>query len=193
MTQVVRSYPLYGLATPANFIPVSRIALTPVLCLMVLADSSALGTSWAAFAVGLLMAFTDLIDGSVARATNGYSRSGAFLDPLADKIVILGVGFTLVSVDRLGLAPMVLIAAREVIISAMRIRFAVSGISIPARPLAKWKATVQGAALLLAVMPILKGNQLVVDIAIWAAVVLTVFTGAQYLVDGEQAAHQAHG
>ena len=193
MTQVVRSYPLYGLATPANFITVSRIALTPVLCLMVLADSSALGTSWAAFAVGLLMAFTDLIDGSVARATNGYSRSGAFLDPLADKIVILGVGFTLVSVDRLGLAPKVLIAAREVIISAMRIRFAVSGISIPARPLAKWKATVQGAALLLAVMPILKGNQLVVDIAIWAAVVLTVFTGAQYLVDGEQAAHQAHG
>jgi len=193
MTQVVRSYPLYGLATPANFITVSRIALTPVLCLMVLADSSALGTSWAAFAVGLLMAFTDLIDGSVARATNGYSRSGAFLDPLADKIVILGVGFTLVSVDRLGLAPMVLIAAREVIISAMRIRFAVSGISIPARPLAKWKATVQGAALLLAVMPLLKGNQLVVDIAIWAAVVLTVFTGAQYLVDGEQAAHQAHG
>lgn len=193
MTQVVRSYPLYGLATPANFITVSRIALTPVLCLMVLADSSALGTSWAAFAVGLVMAFTDLIDGSVARATNGYSRSGAFLDPLADKIVILGVGFTLVSVDRLGLAPMVLIAAREVIISAMRIRFAVSGISIPARPLAKWKATVQGAALLLAVMPILKGNQLVVDIAIWAAVVLTVFTGAQYLVDGEQAAHQAHG
>jgi CDP-diacylglycerol--glycerol-3-phosphate 3-phosphatidyltransferase len=193
MTQVVRSYPLYGLATPANFITVSRIALTPVLCLMVLADSSALGTSWAAFAVGLLMAFTDLIDGSVARATNGYSRSGAFLDPLADKIVILGVGFTLVSVDRLGLAPMVLIAAREVIISAMRIRFAVSGISIPARPLAKWKATVQGAALLSAVMPILKGNQLVVDIAIWAAVVLTVFTGAQYLVDGEQAAHQAHG
>ena len=193
MTQVVRSYPLYGLATPANFITVSRIALTPVLCLMVLADSSALGTSWAAFAVGLVMAFTDLIDGSVARATNGYSRSGAFLDPLADKIVILGVGFTLVSVDRLGLAPMVLIAAREVIISAMRIRFAVSGISIPARPLAKWKATVQGAALLLAVIPILKGNQLVVDIAIWAAVVLTVFTGAQYLVDGEQAAHQAHG
>lgn len=188
MAQVVRSYPLYGLATPANFITMSRIALTPVLCFMVLADSSVLGTSWAAFAVGLLMAFTDLIDGSVARATNGFSRSGAFLDPLADKIVILGVGFTLVSVDRLGLAPMVLIAAREVIISAMRVRFAFRGISIPARPLAKWKATIQGAALLLAVMPVLKDQQLTVDIAIWIAVALTVFTGAQYLADGEQAA-----
>jgi CDP-diacylglycerol--glycerol-3-phosphate 3-phosphatidyltransferase len=176
MAQVVRSYPLYGLATPANFITVSRIALTPVLCLMVLNDSSTLGTSWTA------------IDGTVARATNSFSRSGAFLDPLADKIVILSVGFTLVSVDRLGLAPMVLIAVREVVISAMRVRFAMRGIAIPARPLAKWKATIQGAALLLAVVPVLKGNQLVVDIAIWFAVALTVFTGAQYLVDGEQAA-----
>ncbi len=190
MAQVVRSYPLYGLASPANFITVSRMALTPVLCLMVLDDSSSLGTSWAAFALGLLMAFTDLIDGRVARATGGFSRSGAFLDPLADKVVILGVGFALVSVDRLGLAPMVLIAAREALISAMRIRFAIRGISIPARPLAKWKATVQGAALLLAVIPVLRNQQLVVDIAIWIAVALTVFTGAQYLVDGEQAAAQ---
>jgi len=190
MTQVVRSYPLYGLATPANVITLSRIALTPVLCLMVLDDSSSLGTSWAAFALGLLMAFTDLIDGRVARLTNGFSRSGAFLDPLADKIVILGVGFTLVSVDRLGLAPMVLIAAREAIISLMRVRFALRGVAIPARPLAKWKATIQGAALLLAVMPVLRDQQLIVDIAIWSAVAITVFTGAQYLADGEQAARQ---
>ena len=188
MAQVVRSYPLYGLATPANFITVSRIFLTPVLCFMVLEDEATLGTSWAAFAIGLLMAFTDLIDGRVARATNGFSRSGAFLDPLADKVVILGVGFTLVSIGRLGLAPMVLIAAREVIISAMRVRFAMRGVAIPARPLAKWKATIQGAALLLAVMPVLESQQLVVDIAIWFAVALTLFTGAQYLVDGEQAA-----
>ncbi len=190
MAQIVRSYPLYGFATPANFITMSRMALTPVLCIMILDDATGLGTSWTAFAVGLLMAFTDLIDGRVARATNGFSRSGAFLDPLADKVVILGVGFTLVSVDRLGLAPMVLIAAREVIISAMRVRFALRGISIPARPLAKWKATIQGAALLLAVMPVLQGQQLTVDIAIWIAVALTVFTGAQYLVDGEQVARQ---
>lgn len=190
MAQIVRprSYPLYGLATPANFITVSRIALTPFLCLIILDDEAALGVSWAAFAIGLLMAFTDLIDGRVARATNGFSRSGAFLDPLADKIVILGVGFTLVAVDRLMLAAMVVIAARELIISAMRIRFALRGIAIPARPLAKWKATAQGAALLLAVMPVLRDQQLVVDIAIWFAAALTVFTGAQYLVDGEQAA-----
>jgi len=188
MAQIVRSYPLYGIATPANFITMSRIALTPILCLMVLDDSSVLGTSWSAFAVGLLMAFTDLVDGRVARATNGFSRSGAFLDPLADKVVILGVGFTLVSVGRLDVLPMALIAVREFLISGMRIRFAMRGVAIPARPLAKWKATVQGCALLLAVMPVLRDQQLVVDIAIWLAAALTVYTGAQYLVDGENAA-----
>ena len=188
MAQAVRNYPLYGLATPANFITVSRIVLTPFLCLLILQDADVLGTSWAAFAVGLLMAFTDLIDGRVARATNSFSRSGAFLDPLADKVVILGVGFTLVSIDRLGLTPMLLIAAREVIISAMRVRFAIRGVAIPARPLAKWKATIQGAALLLAVMPVLLNQQTVVDVAIWVAVGLTLYTGAQYLADGEKAA-----
>lgn len=188
MTDLVRTYPLHGLATPANFITSSRIAMTPVLCLMVLDDPATSGTSWAAFMIGSLMAFTDLIDGRVARATNGFSRSGAFLDPLADKIVILGVGFALVGVDRIALLPIALIAVRELIISAMRLRFALRGIAIPARPLAKWKVTAQGAALLLAVLPPLEHQQRVVDGAIWLAVALTLYTGAQYLADGESAA-----
>lgn len=192
MTEVVRSYPLFGLATPANAITISRIALTPVLVVMVLNDADTLGTSWGAFFIGALMAFTDLIDGRVARATNSFSRSGAFLDPLADKIVILGIGFSFVSVSRLALLPMVLIAAREILISAMRVRFALKGVAIPARPLAKWKATVQGAALLMAAMPALLDQQAVVDGALWFAVALTLFTGAQYLVDGESAARHKH-
>ncbi len=191
MTDVVRAWPLAGLATPANAITVSRIVLTPVLCSMILTDEALLGTSWAAFTVGLLMGFTDLIDGQVARATNSFSRSGAFLDPLADKVVILGVGFTLVSVNRVALVPMALIAIREIAISLYRVRFALRGVAIPARPLAKWKATVQGAALLLAVLPPLLNQQRIVDIAIWSAVAITLYTGAQYLIDGESAARTA--
>ncbi len=190
MTDIVRSYPLFGLATPANAITVSRIVLTPVLCSMVVADNATLGTSWVAFTVGMLMAFTDLIDGRVARATNSFSRSGAFLDPLADKIVILGVGFTLVSVNRIALLPMAIIAIREILISLMRVRFALRGVAIPARPLAKWKATIQGAALLMAVIPVLLNQQRIVDIAVWFAVALTVYTGGQYLIDGEAAARK---
>jgi phosphatidylglycerophosphate synthase len=103
----------------------------------------------------------------------------------------LFVGFSLVGVDRLALLPMALIAARELIISAMRIRFALRGVAIPARPLAKWKATVQGAALLMAVVPTLEHQQGVVDAAIWCAVAITLYTGAQYLRDGEAAARAA--
>lgn len=187
MTDAVRTYPLGGLATPANAITLSRIALTPVLCSMVIGDAATRGTSWAAFAVGLIMAFTDLIDGRVARATNSFSRSGAFLDPLADKIVILGVGFSLVHVNRLALLPIALIALRELTISALRVRYAFRGVAIPARPLAKWKATIQGGALLLAVIPVLVDQQLVVDTAVWVAVAITIYTGVQYLLDGESA------
>jgi len=188
-----RTYPLYGAATPANAITVSRIVLTPVLCWMVLADEPTLGTSWAAFVVGLLMAFTDAIDGRVARATNGYSRSGAFLDPLADKIVILGVGFSLVAVNRLALLPIALIAGRELIISVLRIWYARRDISIPASNLAKAKTTIQGVALLLAVMPVLRDQQLVIDIVLWIAVAITLWTGYEYLRDGEGGAARAKG
>lgn len=187
MSDLLRSYPLHGFATPANGITLTRIALTPLLAFIVLGDVASKGTSWSAFGIGLLMAVTDLVDGRVARATNSFSRSGAFLDPLADKIVILGVGFAFVAVDRVALLPMLLIALRELAVSAWRIRFALRGAAIPARPLAKWKATVQGAALLAAALPLLEDRQLVVDVAIWFAVLLTVYTGVRYLSDGESA------
>lgn len=187
-TELARTWPLAGFATPANAITLSRIALTPVLCSIVLGDEATLGTSWAAFVVGVFMGFTDLIDGWVARATNGFSRSGAFLDPLADKIVILAVGFSLVAVDRIWIVPMAIIAIRELAVSAMRVRYAMRGISIPARPLAKWKATLQGVALLLAVLPPLRDQTTLVAVALWSAVAITVYTGVQYLVDGEAAA-----
>lgn len=188
-----RTYPLFGAATPANAITVSRIVLTPVLCSIVLADEATMGVSWAAFAIGLAMAFTDAIDGRVARATNGYSRSGAFLDPLADKIVILGVGFSLVAVNRVALVPIALIAVREVAISVLRIWYARRDVSIPASNLAKAKTTIQGIALLLAVMPVLQDQQLVIDIVLWIAVAITLWTGYEYLRDGEGAAARSKG
>lgn len=182
-----RTYPLNGALTPANVVTVSRIFLTPLLCVIVLSNPETEGTSWFAFSLAVFMGFTDLIDGRVARATNGFSKSGAFLDPLADKIVILAVGFTLVSIGRLELLPMALIAIREVAVSGLRVRFAAQGAAIPARPLAKWKATVQGLALLLALLPIFTQYHTAINLVLWFAAALTVFTGAQYFIDGEKA------
>ena len=65
---------------------------------------------WAAFGLGIALAVTDFFDGRVARRSNVVSRSGAFLDPLADKIVVIGGAYCLVYVERYWWVPVTIIA-----------------------------------------------------------------------------------
>ena len=86
--------------------------------------------------------------------------------------------------ERFNLLPVVLLAIREIFITFYRLLMARKGLSIPARKSAKWKTTVQGAALMIAVMPWLENSQWFVDFGLWIAVIFTVVTGVQYLMDG---------
>ncbi len=169
--------------TPANALTFTRIVLAPPLFAIVLLADDHRGASWGAFVLGFVIALTDNFDGKLARRW-GTTRSGAFLDPLADKIVVLGVMFCLVAVDRYFWVPVAIVAARELAISAWRARWARRGLAIPARRSAKYKALVQGIALLTAVLPPLEHHALPIDLLLWTAVVLTVVTGLQYAVDG---------
>jgi len=184
----VRSFPIAGLASPANIITFSRIMASPVLFWLILDAEVSHGTSWAAFVLGWIFGVSDLFDGRIARATGGVTRSGAFLDPLADKIVVIGCAVSLVSVGRIHWLPVAIIILREAWISIIRVGYARQGLSVPARPLAKWKAFIQGIALVLAVMPTLEDQQWVVNGAIWIAVAITVVTGWQYVRDGSAVA-----
>lgn len=181
------SYPISGLASPANIMTLSRIVLSPVLFALILGARDTLGTSWLIFVLGWIFGLSDFFDGRLARASNSVSRWGAFLDPLADKIVVLGAAFSFVAVDRYALLPVVLITLREVAMSLFRVRYSMQGLAIPARQSAKWKAIVQGLALVMAAMPTLLNQQLIVDIALWIAVAFTMVTGLQYVVDGRSA------
>ena len=120
----------------------------------------------------------------MARRANVVSRSGAFLDPLADKVVVLGAAFCLVAVERYWWVPVTVMAFRELGITAWRARWAGEGVSIPARRSAKYKTFVQGVALSMAVMPSLEDVGAVLTVALWVAVAFTLLTGLQYLLDG---------
>jgi CDP-diacylglycerol--glycerol-3-phosphate 3-phosphatidyltransferase len=78
----------------------------------------------------------------------------------------------------------VLLGVREIFITFYRLLMARRGLSIPARKSAKWKTTVQGIALMIAVIPWLENSQWVVDSGLWVAVIFTIVTGVQYLMDG---------
>ncbi len=174
-----------ALATPANAVTVIRLLAAPVYVLMLVAW----GASWINVVVGLVLAGSDGLDGYMARR-QGTTRSGAFLDPLADKAVVLGALITLSVQGHLPALPVALITAREVGMQLYRSWVGRRGISIPARPSAKLKTLVQDIAVGTCIIPPLAHQHTLQVAAIWFACALTLYTGAEYLLDGRRALHQ---
>ena len=171
-----------AIATPANAITIARILITPVLLVMIAAD----GPTWAAFALFATLAFSDGVDGYLARK-HGETRSGAFLDPLADKVLVLGCLYALVAADRFWWLPVAVITVREVGLSVYRTYWGRKGLAVPARKLAKWKTFVQQIAIAFAVFPPLADDPAwPADVALYIALALTLISGAMYLMDGSK-------
>ena len=173
--------PTFGptaLATPANLVTVGRIAASPVFIWMIVRWEE---PRWSTFAVGFAVAMTDFLDGWLARR-HGPTRAGAFLDPLADKVLVLGGLAALAWNGQFHAAPVIVIALRELLISAYRSRAGRQGITVPATTLAKWKTFVQLWAIGFAVMPPLATHaHWIATLTLWLAVVLTLWTGWSYL------------
>ena len=169
-------------ARSANALAVLRVVGSPVMAALIVQRNP----WWVTFWLGLALGITDAIDGRLARMAEP-TRLGAFLDPLADKVLALTVGFTLVAVGRFWWLPVTIIAVREVGLMAYRSYWSRQGLAIPARPSAKYKTLVQGVAMAAALFPPLDGWPWVADGLLWLAVAFTVVSGAQYLLDGRNA------
>jgi CDP-diacylglycerol--glycerol-3-phosphate 3-phosphatidyltransferase len=174
-----------ALATPANAVTVLRLLAAPVYVVMLVVW----GASWINVVVGLVLAGSDGLDGYMARR-QGTTRSGAFLDPLADKAVVLGALITLAAQSHLPWLPVALITAREVGMQLYRSWVGRRGVSIPARQTAKIKTLVQDIAVGTCIIPPLAHQHTLQVAAIWFACALTLYTGAEYLLDGRRALHQ---
>src|SRR2546421_9648846 len=114
MTTKVTTFGPSALATPANAVTIARLLATPLLLVLMASDDADL--RWPVFVLWVLLSCTDGLDGYLARKM-GTTRSGAFLDPLADKFLVLGAMGVLVGRERFWWLPVVIIAAREIAIS----------------------------------------------------------------------------
>jgi len=170
-----------AIATWANGLTVGRLLVSPVLFAMIDGDKG----SWPALALWVVLGATDGVDGYLARR-HGTTRSGAFLDPLADKVLVLGAMFALVHVGVFPLLPVVIIGVRELIISVYRSMAGRHGVSVPARRAAKLKTLVQQLAVGFALLPPTASVSWLWLTLLWVAVVLTTITGAQYLFDARR-------
>ena len=174
-TQPVSRISRFGpsaLLTPANFVTILRFALTIPLLEVIATD----GVSWRATVGWVILASTDGLDGWLARR-DGTTRSGAFLDPLADKFLAIG---GLASLAAQGVFPwvaVILIGVREVGVSLFRTAAGRRGISMPARNLGKTKTVFQLVAVGWALCPSTADYSGLGLSILWVAVALTVVSG----------------
>ncbi|MFZ9630189.1 MAG: CDP-diacylglycerol--glycerol-3-phosphate 3-phosphatidyltransferase [Ilumatobacteraceae bacterium] len=166
-----------AIKTWANLVTVLRVLIAPVVFVLIPAEP---GGHWGAFALWFVLCLSDGIDGHLARR-HGATNLGAFLDPLADKVLVLGAMFFLVNNGAFPLLPVVLITAREVVISLYRTFVGAKGVSVPATQLAKWKTFVQQFAVGFAILPPTADRRWLWLGVLWVSVVLTLVSGGQYL------------
>jgi CDP-diacylglycerol---glycerol-3-phosphate 3-phosphatidyltransferase len=176
-----------ALATPANLLTVARLVLTVPLLAMIV-DT---GATWPAAALWIALCLTDGIDGHIARR-QGTTRSGAFLDPLADKVLVLGTMAALVANDTFWWFPVTVIAVRELGIQAFRSYWGKKGLAVPATSLAKAKTVTQEVAVGFGLIPFTATDATwMATTVLWAAVALTVVSGVQYVQAGSRGVTRA--
>lgn len=168
-----------ALATPANAITLARI-LTTVPTLLLMRER---GSGWLTVGLWFAVTSTDSLDGWLARR-DGATRSGAFLDPVADKLIVLGGLGVLADRGDIWWWPALMIAARELGISAYRSIAGRRGIVMPALRLGKYKAFVQFGAVGFVLLPWTANAVGLQQSVLLVATLLTVVSGAQIVRRG---------
>jgi CDP-diacylglycerol--glycerol-3-phosphate 3-phosphatidyltransferase len=174
--------PRARVANIANVLTGVRLVLVPVF-LVVLFVGDGHETFWriAAFIVFAVAVITDRFDGALARSYGMVTEFGTMADPIADKALI---GAALIGLSLLGDLPWwltVVIMAREIGVTVLRFVVLRHGV-IPASRGGKLKTLVQAVAIGLFVLPLSGAWLSGAWVVMWAAVVLTVITGADYVV-----------
>ncbi len=170
-----------------NLLTLSRIVAVPLLVALLWNPHWPAGYG-IAFGLYCLMGITDYFDGYLARAQGAVSRLGAFLDPIADKIMVAAVILMLVGTrDIVGVDVIaaLVILLREIAVSGLREFLAPLKVSVPVSRLAKWKTTLQlvslGALILGGAVPGAGWIVIAGRAALWGAAALTLVTGWDYL------------
>jgi len=170
-----------------NLLTLARIALVPIFVAAFWLPLPA--GRWIALAIFLVAAITDYADGFIARARNAESRLGQMLDPIADKLLVAAALMMLVYYDDIRdwvLVPALIILFREIMVSGMREFLASIAVHVPVSSIAKFKTAIQVAALSLlisapAVESVFGALHRIGIIALWAAALLTLYTGFVYV------------
>lgn len=175
-----------------NILTLLRIAAIPLLVVLLLSPSKEAGF-WAA-ALFAIASITDWLDGYLARRMGIETVFGKFLDPIADKLIVMAALIMLLPYNRVPAWMVLVILGREIIITGLRGIASTEGIVIPASNLGKFKTIFQIVAILGLLLhydyhwffainhPLLTVNMHNIGIFyLWIATVITIWSGIDYL------------
>ncbi len=170
----------------ANLLTLSRIAAIPLIVILLLLPGGL--ARWLALGLYALACLTDFFDGYIARRFGLASALGRFLDPIADKLVVAAILLALASNGEIAgwlILPALVILCREILVSGLREYLAELRVGMPVSLLAKWKTAAQMTALGFLILGAHGPRDLPVAmigaVLLWAAAILTVITGYDYL------------
>ena len=164
-----------------NKLTTFRVILIPFFVFFLLAPYFEGYGNYIALVIFIVASLTDFLDGKIARKYNLVTNFGKFMDPLADKLLVCSALICLIALDRIPAWIVIVIISREFIISGFRLIAADNGVVIAASYWGKFKTTFQMVmiCLMIANFPQL---QILTDIIMWIALILTVVSLIDYLV-----------
>ncbi len=173
-----------------NKLTVMRVILVPFFIFFLLTDIVPLSPLWALI-IYIAASVTDALDGHIARSRGLVTNFGKFLDPLADKVLVISSLVCFIQTGHIGAVPVIIIIAREFMVSGLRLVTAGEGIVVAAGIWGKLKTAFTMVSVIAILFfniiygtdPLAYDTWLTVteQVLIWVSTALTVISGGIYL------------
>ena len=164
-----------------NKLTVLRVIMVPFFVLFMLTDLGGPANKWIALLIFCVASLTDMLDGKIARKYNLVTNFGKFMDPLADKLLVCSAMICLIQTGQLAAWIVIVIIAREFIISGFRLVASDNGIVIAASYWGKFKTVAQMAMIIVLIADFGGVFNMIGTALIWVSLILTIVSLVDYV------------
>lgn len=164
-----------------NKLTVARMIMVPFFVLFILTGWGGEANRYICLVIFAAASITDWFDGKLARKYNLVTNFGKFMDPLADKLLVCSALICMIELDRLPAWMVIVVIAREFIISGFRLIAAENGVVIAANYWGKFKTASQMVMIILLILNFGGIFEILTNIFIWLSLALTVISLITYI------------
>ena len=169
-----------------NKLTVLRVIMVPFFVFFMLTNVGGPANKWIALILFCVASLTDMLDGKIARKYNLVTNFGKFMDPLADKLLVCSAMICMIEMGKLPAWIVIVIIAREFIISGFRLVASDNGIVIAASYQGKFKTVFQMAMIIVLIADFGGVFDIIAQVLIWIALALTIISLIDYVVKNKE-------